>query len=79
MPPSKKSDLPATVPEINPKYARYRLRVGPSKIHRWGVYAEESIPSGKKIMEYTGERINRRETKRRSEGPLHYMFTLDKY
>src|SRR5438132_461108 len=46
---------------------------------RWGVYAEEPIPAGKKVIEYTGERINRRETKRRSDAPLHYMFTLDAY
>jgi len=32
-------------------------------------------------MEYTGERINRMETKRRSEngGNMVYLFTLDKY
>jgi SET domain-containing protein len=68
-----------TVPQIDPKYACFRLRVAASTIHRWGVYADEPIPSGKKIIEYTGERINRRETKKRSEGPLHYMFTLDNY
>jgi SET domain-containing protein len=75
MPSSKKT----TAPIINPKYACFRLRVGRSAIHRWGVYAEEPIPAGKKVIEYTGERIGRRETKRRSDGPLHYMFTLDKY
>jgi SET domain-containing protein len=68
-----------TVPTIDPKYACFRLRVAASAIHRWGVYAEEPIPSGKKIIEYTGERINRRETKKRADGPLHYMFTLDNY
>lgn len=67
------------VPEINPKYASFRLRIAPSAIHRWGVYAEERIPAGRKVMEYTGERISRRETKRRSERPLNYLFTLDKY
>ncbi len=31
-------------------------------------------------MEYTGERINRRETRRRSEeSEFTYLFTLDKY
>jgi SET domain-containing protein len=75
MPHSKK----LTVPTIDPKYACFRLRVAASAIHRWGVYAEEPIPSGKKIIEYTGERINRRETKKRSDGQLHYMFTLDNY
>ncbi|MBV8820122.1 MAG: SET domain-containing protein-lysine N-methyltransferase [Acidobacteriaceae bacterium] len=50
-----------------------------SKIHRWGVYAAEDIPANRKIMEYTGERISRRETKIRASRPLNYIFTLDKY
>ena len=40
------------------------------RIHRWGVYAEKLIPKGRKVIEYTGERINRHETKRRAEGEL---------
>lgn len=74
--PSKK---PPASPQIDARYAHYRLSVAPSQIHRWGVYAEEFIPKKRKVMEYTGERISRRETKRRSEGPLNYIFTLDKY
>lgn len=31
------------------------------------------------MIEYTGERISRRETKRRSNERLTYLFTLDKY
>ena len=31
------------------------------------------------MIEYTGERISRRETKKRAERPLNYLFTLDKY
>jgi SET domain-containing protein len=57
----------------------YRLRLARSKIHRWGVYAEERIPAKRKVIEYTGERISRRETKRRAEADLNYLFTLDKY
>lgn len=69
-----------SVPEIDYNYCRYKLRVARSRIHRWGVYTEESIPRGRKVIEYTGEQINRRETKRRaSERPLNYLFTLDKY
>jgi SET domain-containing protein len=67
------------VPPIVERHACFRLSVRPSAIHRWGVYAEERIPAGRKIIEYTGERVSRRETKRRSEGPLNYMFTLDSY
>ena len=70
---------PETVPQINPKYARFQLSVRPSPIHRWGVFAEELIPKGRKIMEYTGEKINRRETARRAERTLNYLFTLNSY
>ncbi len=56
------------------------MRLGPSKIHRWGVYAAEFIPAGRKVIEYTGERISRRETKRRGEASeLNRLFTLDDY
>jgi uncharacterized protein len=66
-------------PQIDPAASPFRLRVGPSKIHRWGVYAMERIPARRKVMEYTGERISRRETKRRAERPYNYLFTLDRY
>jgi len=66
-------------PRIDPQLACFRLRLGHSKIHRWGVYAEEDIPAGRKVIEYTGERISRRETKKRTERPLNYIFTLDAY
>lgn len=66
-------------PGMDERYACFRLRVGPSAIHRWGVYAEEPIPAQRKVIEYTGERISRRETKRRAQAELNYLFTLDKY
>jgi uncharacterized protein len=56
------------------------MKLGRSKIHRWGVYAAEFIPSNRKVIEYTGEKINRRETKRRAnERDMTYLFTLDPY
>lgn len=55
------------------------MTVRQSAIHRWGVYAAESIPARRKVIEYTGERISRRETKRRCAGKLNYLFTLDDY
>jgi len=68
-------------PQIDPKFACFKLEVRPSKIHRWGIYALEDIPVRRKVMEYRGERINRMETKRRSEEQykLIYLFTLDPY
>jgi SET domain-containing protein len=67
------------VPRIDPKHTRFRLRLGKSNIHRWGVYAGENIAPNLKVIEYTGERISRRETKIRAARPLNYIFTLDSY
>ncbi|MEO8593074.1 MAG: SET domain-containing protein-lysine N-methyltransferase [Candidatus Solibacter sp.] len=66
-------------PVINPKYASFKLSIRESKIHQRGVYADEAIPAHRKVIEYTGERISRRETKRRGDGPVTYLFTLDNY
>jgi SET domain-containing protein len=40
---------------IAPRFSRYRLRIDRSPIHRKGVFAAESIPPGKKVIEYTGQ------------------------
>jgi SET domain-containing protein len=76
---TKQTILFEPMPKIDNRYACFRLTVGPSKIHRWGVYAAERIPAKRKVIEYTGEKCNRRETKKRAERPFNYMFTLDKY
>jgi SET domain-containing protein len=46
-----------------------------------GVFAAEDIPANRKVMEYTGEKISRRETLRRSNAQAEtiYLFTLDRY
>jgi SET domain-containing protein len=66
-------------PRIDPRFTRFRLVIRESKIHRRGVYAAEPIPARRKVIEYTGERISRRETKRRGDGDVTYLFTLDDY
>jgi SET domain-containing protein len=68
-------------PRIDPKAACFRMKLKRSPIHRWGVYAAEPIPPGRKVIEYTGERISRRETLRRAQrdDELTYFFTLDDY
>ena len=66
-------------PVIDPRYACFQLEIRQSRIHRRGVYALERIPPRRKVIEYTGERISRRETKRRGDGPVTYLFTLDDY
>jgi SET domain-containing protein len=66
-------------PGIDPRYSCFRLTLRRSPIHRYGVYAAEPIPARRKVIEYTGERISRRETSRRGQGPFTYLFTLDNY
>jgi uncharacterized protein len=66
-------------PVIDPRYACYSMEIRESRIHRRGVYALERIPAQHKVIEYTGERISRRETKRRGQGAITYLFTLDDY
>ena len=66
-------------PSIDPKLALFRLKLRRSPIHRWGIYAAESIPPRRKVIEYTGERISRRETLRRGQAERTYLFTLDDY
>lgn len=74
--------MPTTLiksPAIDSRFTPYRLEIRESKIHRRGVYALERIPARRKVIEYTGERISRRETKRRGQGSITYLFTLDDY
>jgi SET domain-containing protein len=52
-------------PAIDPRHACFRLRVTHSRIQGHGVFAEEPIPAGRKVIEYTGERIARAEIRRR--------------
>jgi SET domain-containing protein len=62
--------------KIDPKYSCFKLRVGRSKIQGRGVYAEERIPPGRKVIEYTGERVPYNDEKRLEESL--YLFILNK-
>jgi uncharacterized protein len=66
-------------PKIDPRYCFFALEIRESRIHRRGVYAAEDIPARRKVIEYTGEKINRKETKRRGDGDITYLFTLNDY
>ena len=74
---AKSMNDPAVAPVIDPKYCSYRLRAAESKIHRWGVYADQNIPANRKVIEYRGERIGPREAERRGNTP--YLFVLDSH
>jgi uncharacterized protein len=70
---------------IDPRFASFRLRVGRSRVHGRGVFACQPIPSGRRVIEYTGERISRWETRRRflkawrSRSPRIYLARLNLY
>jgi uncharacterized protein len=66
-------------PQIDPDKACFRLEIRPSKIHRYGVYALQRIPANRKVIEYTGERLNRVQAAKRAEGDYTYLFALDPY
>ena len=68
-------------PRIDPQYANFKLLIRKSKIHRVGIFAGEDIPPNRRIIEYRGERISRKETLRRSneQASMIYLFTLDNY
>jgi tetratricopeptide (TPR) repeat protein len=58
---------------------RYRLRAGPSRIHRFGIFTDESIPSGRKVIPYLGEFISRRECVRRKSDARTYLLRVNDY
>jgi hypothetical protein len=67
-------------PKIDPRYAYFQLKVGPSSIHQSGVFAAEKIPPRRKVIEYTGERVNAVEAYRRLKNAKKaYVFTVDKF
>jgi tetratricopeptide (TPR) repeat protein len=69
----------AATATINPLRAWFRLRIEPSRVHRFGVFAGEMIPEGRRVIEFTGERIGRLEAVRRWNPRRSYMFRVDDY
>ena len=66
-------------PHIDPRFACYGMEIRESKIHRYGVYAKQRMPAHRKVIEYTGERLNRRQAKARADKHLTYLFSVDDY
>ena len=64
---------------IDARFTPYKLSIRQSSIHRWGVFAEELIIAGRKVIEYTGERLNRLQAKRRDHPQFTYLFAVDTY
>jgi tetratricopeptide (TPR) repeat protein len=63
---------------INQDVAGYRLSVGPSRIHRFGVFADEEIPANARVIEYTGERAGRSSWVKRTAN-RSYLLWMSKY
>src|ERR1043165_1916455 len=63
------------VPRIDRRKCWFRIEVRPSKIHRWGVFALEPIPARRRVIEYTGQKIDANE-RAHSGKRLLYMFSL---
>ena len=67
-------------PRIDPRHARFRLKIGASTIHRWGVFAAERIPARRNVIEYSGELVNPVEAYRRTKDAAEtYAFRLDEF
>ena len=63
-------------PTLDLRYVSFKIAIRQSKIHRYGVYAQERIPANRKVIEYTGKRLNRKDAKYADHT---YLFTLDNY
>ena len=61
-------------PRIDHTTTPFRLEARPSPIHRFGIFAAQTIPANVRVIEYTGERIGYREAERRRERPYLYLF-----
>lgn len=65
------------VPRLDARCCRFELEFDRSPIHRWGIFAAENIPSRRRVIEYTGQRIDGREVRRRRIRRHLYLFRLD--
>jgi len=43
---------------IDAKFARFRMQIGRSALHRYGVFALEDIPAKRRVIEYTGRHLS---------------------
>jgi SET domain-containing protein len=67
-----------TVPKIDAQCCFFKLEYKRSPIHRWGIFALENIPARRRVIEYTGQKIDEREVFRRRIREHLYIFRLNK-
>jgi uncharacterized protein len=70
---------PVQAPHIDPRYACFDIVIRRSKIHRYGVYANQRISANRKVIEYTGARLNRKDAAAIDSGEYTYLFAVDSY
>jgi uncharacterized protein len=68
---------PYIVPQLEQRHCRFKLECHQSSIHRWGVFAAEPIPAQRRVIEYTGQKIDYVEARRRSIRHHVYLFWLN--
>src|SRR5690348_18303593 len=59
---NRKLSKPGPIPQ---QFSPFRLRISRSKIHRWGVFSLDTIPRGKKVIEYLGDHLTLTQASRR--------------
>lgn len=64
-------------PRLDPRACRFPLAYRASPIHRWGIFALQDTPARRRVIEYTGQRIDAREVWRRSFRAHLYVFWLN--
>ncbi len=63
--------------KVNLHDCLFDLRYRRSRIHRWGIFAAENIPSRRRVIEYTGQKIEVPEVWRRRIREHLYIFWLN--
>jgi uncharacterized protein len=58
---------------------KIRVRVGPSRIAGQGLFAEQAIKQGTKIIRYIGQKITQEESDRRLAAGNAYIIGLDEH
>jgi len=66
------------VPKIDARFCRFALQFKSSPIHRWGIFAVENIPARRRVIEYTGQKIDAPEIRRRRFREHLYLFRLNR-
>lgn len=68
--------------QINKSTSKFKLKICRSKIHKFGLFAQENIPARKRVIEYTGTRLNRKQAKPYKDVSFYkapYLYEVNSY